>query len=65
MATLYVRDFPDDIYHRLTVEAQTRRQSVSALTKTLIEAALDRADRERKTKENRGIRYREVGPSHA
>lgn len=55
MATLYAR-IPDALYERFTTEAQQRGLSLTATAIVLLEAALNRADRERTTRDNRADR---------
>lgn len=40
MATLYVRDVPEDLYERLRGEARRARRSISAETVSLLQRAL-------------------------
>ena len=40
MATLYVRDVPDDLYERLREQAQRSRRSIGATTIDLLRAEL-------------------------
>lgn len=41
MATLYVRNFPEELYERLKAVAAERRRSVSAEVVVLVEQALE------------------------
>lgn len=41
MATLYVRNFPDELYERLKKTAAQRRRSVAAEVVVLVDKAMD------------------------
>lgn len=41
MATLQIRDFPDDLYDKLKKEAENERRSISQQTIVLLEKALN------------------------
>ena len=56
MATILVRDLPDDVHHTLSVIAAERRMSINALVITWLE---QQAKKARTTAENRGRRYRD------
>ena len=45
MATLHVRNVPDDLYDRLRRQAKTQRRSLSAEVVTLLRWALDGSER--------------------
>lgn len=45
MATLYVRDMPDDLYARLREEARGSRRSIGATAIEVLESGLHAAER--------------------
>jgi len=51
MATLYVRDMPDDLYERLREEARGSRRSIGATAIELLDSGLAGTDRRLPTAE--------------
>jgi plasmid stability protein len=51
MATLYVRDMPDDLYERLREEARGSRRSIGAMAIELLDSGLAGSDRRLSTAE--------------
>ena len=52
MATLYIRNFPDDLYERLKKTAKERGISLSALVIELVEKALRLEEDEKRRTES-------------
>jgi plasmid stability protein len=48
VATLYVKEFPDDLHRRARVAAAERDETLKALVTRAVEAELERIDAERK-----------------
>jgi len=45
MATIYLRDFPDDLHRRVKIQAATETTTMKDLIIRLLEEYLDKADR--------------------
>jgi plasmid stability protein len=45
MAMIYLKDFPDDLHHRMKVQAALERTTMKDLIIRLLEEYLDKADR--------------------
>lgn len=48
MAVLHVKDFPEDLQHRLRMAAVAREETVKALVERAIAELLDKLERERR-----------------